>query len=213
MKKILALLGLVVCTSASTVLLAQEKNSFEIGLQSGVNVSTVILYDDEENNRREVSNVRTGLNVTLSGDYYFSQKLSLKAKVIYDQKGWHNGIISDINGNNFETNYHVDYITIPVGVSAHFGRKFNWYLNVGPYVGFLLSAKATAFNFDVKSALKNTDLGLDFAVGLKIPIANQLKLNFEFGGQGGLLNVAKSSNGDVLRNSRFNLNGGLIFSL
>jgi len=92
----------------------------------------------------------------------------------------------------------------------HFARKRNWYLNFGPYIGFLMNAEETRFNLDVKDGFNATDFGLAFGVGVKIPVSDKLKISLEYEGQSGMKNIFKESNEDVF-NSRWGLNVGVNF--
>jgi len=187
---------------------AQEKGNFEVGFNAGFNGS---LVSDENNS----SDSRSGFNVGVSGEYYFSRSWGIKAKVIYDQKGYDNSIITITdyaNGTvNYSTNYNLNYITVPVMANWHFGSKKNWYLNFGPYVGFLVNAKESRFDFDVKNAFETTDVGLAYGIGVKIPVSEYLKIFIEFDGQGGFTNIFKDPYFDNTTNSRGALNVGLNF--
>ena len=95
----------------------------------------------------------------------------------------------------------------------HFGKKRNWYLNFGPYAGFLLSAKDTEFNMDLKDFSKSVDAGLAFGIGVKIPVSSKIKILLEFDGQGGFTDIIENNQGDKIQNSRGSFNTGLVFGL
>ena len=95
----------------------------------------------------------------------------------------------------------------------HFGNKKNWYLNFGPYVGFLLDAKETQFDTDLKDYFNSTDFGLALGIGVKIPVSDKLKLFFEYEGQGGVSDIFKVNEFSRVTNSRSSLNIGLNFLL
>ncbi|MBS1530003.1 MAG: PorT family protein [Bacteroidetes bacterium] len=192
------------CLSAK----AQTAYRSEIGVNIGLNQSTVQYTGTGEN-----ADYRAGINLGISGEYYFSDRWGIKAKVIYDQKGWGNGylVLSDgtqING----VDYHLDYITIPMMANWHFGRTRNWYLDFGPYLGFLASSSETSHSADVSPLFNSTDVGIAFGIGVKIPVSNRAKLFFEYDGQGGLTNVFTQSDG-TYQNIRSSLNFGVIFPL
>lgn len=181
------------------------KGSIELGISGGLNTSTVIINDD--NNDKPAS--RAGFNLGLSGDFYFSNRWSFKAKVAYEQKGWNNPSTYE------DGNYHLNYVTVPLMANWHFGKTRNWYLNFGPYIGFLTSATATNIG-DVKPAFKSTDLGLALGIGVKFPISDNIKIHLELGGEGGFGNILKSSYntfGNSIRNSSGSLNIGFNFLL
>jgi len=203
MKKI----ALVVLLAAGFIapVTAQKKGDIEFGLNIGYNNSTVA-------DSRTTSDPGTGFNLGGSMDYYFSNSWSIKAKLIYDQKGWDNDVIQDINsGYYYPTNYNVNYLTVPVMANWHFGNKRNWYLDFGPYVGFLLNAKDTQYGTDVTSSFNSTDFGLALGIGVKVPVSNKIKLFFELDGQGGVTDIFKYNQYSEVTNSRTSLNIGINF--
>ena len=204
MKKIVY--AFVIMLGCSTFTVAQKKGDIELGFNIGYNSSTVA-------SSMVNSDTGSGINVGFAADYYFSDRWSIKTKLIYDQKGWDNGFIEDLDtGNLYTTDYNINYLTVPVMANWHFAKKRNWYLNFGPYVGFLLSAEETKFGFDVKSGFNSTDFGLAVGIGVKIPVSDKLKISFEYEGQSGVSNIFKQSDANVT-NSRSSINVGVNFVL
>ncbi len=205
MKKLfITLLTIGSCLTA----FSQEKGSFEFGGIIGFNAATV------QSGTNTNSDYRGGFNVGVSGDYFFSDRWSIKAKLTYDQKGWNKGFITNLdNGKSAQTDYKLDYVTIPVMANWHFGKTRNWYLNFGPYAGILLSAKETAYNMDLKDLVKSTDIGLALGIGVKIPVADRIKILIELDGQSGVTDIFKDNQGTSIMNSRSSLNTGLVFEL
>jgi opacity protein-like surface antigen len=183
---------------------AQGKGKLELGLNAGLNFSGV---SDNESS----SDTRYGFNLGGTADYYFSSEWSLKVRVAYDRKGWDNDIIYDENEVLHRTDYDVDYVTIPVMASWHFGPKNNWYLHAGPYIGFLTSAHDTRFDSDVKQYLNTTDAGIDFGIGVKIPVSDKIRLFIEYDGQQGFSDINKDSEIARVTNNRSALNVGINF--
>lgn len=186
---------------------AQKKGDVEFGLNIGYNSSTVSASDSYSE-----SDAGNGFNAGLAADYYFSDRWSIKAKLIYDQKGWNNGYFENTMGY-YKADYNLNYLTIPVMANWHFGQKRNWYLNFGPYAGFLLSAKESSHDTDVKDGFSNSDFGLALGIGVKIPISNKLKLSFEYEGQGGFNDIFKENDYSAVRNTRSSFNIGINFLL
>lgn len=203
MKKLVV--TMVMVFGCASVVLAQGKGDVEFGLNVGYNSSSVYSSGDS-------SDTGSGFNVGAAADYYFSDRWSIKGKMIYDQKGWNNGFIEFENGT-FTTNYNLDYLTVPVMANWHFGSKRNWYLNFGPYAGFLLSANETRFDTDVKEAFNTTDFGLALGIGVKIPVSDKVKIALEYDGQSGFSDIFKNNNGESLKNSRGSLNVGINFMM
>ncbi len=204
MKKIA--LTIIVLLGFSLTVSAQKKGDVEFGLNVGYNNSTV---SDSE----YAADSGSGFNFGGSMDYYFSNSWSIKGKLIYDQKGWDNGYIEDSDGFAYNTDFNLNYLTIPVMANWHFGNKRNWYLDFGPYMGFLLNAEEVRFNTDVTDGFNSNDFGLAFGIGVKIPLNNKLKLFFEYEGQSGFNDIFKENNYSSVTNSRSSINVGLNFLL
>ena len=203
MKKIAIAVVLILCTS---FVFSQKKKDVEFGFNIGYNSSQVSDTNDNQ------SDSGSGINIGASADYYFSDTWSIKAKLIYDQKGWDNDVIQDANsGNYYPTNFNVNYLTLPVMANWHFGNRENWYLNFGPYVGFLINAKDTNYKTNVTDAFNTTDFGLAFGIGVKLPVSDKIKVFFEYEGQGGLNDIFKNSDYSTVTNSRSSINVGINF--
>lgn len=207
MKKLIT--TLLILSGICTASFAQTKNAAEFGVNIGYNSASVTY-----SGTNETSAYTSGLNLGISGEYYFSDRWSIKGKLNYDQKGWGNGfLIIDENTEIDGINIHLNYLTIPVMANWHFGRQRNWYLNFGPYAGFLLSAKESSDSADIKDAFNTADFGLDLGIGVKIPINNNVKFIIEYDGQAGVTNVFKDSGGTSFQNVRSSFNVGLVFPL
>lgn len=202
------LLTLLLLSGLGISVQAQEKNSFEFGGHIGYNAATVSTSNNVN------SDSRNGFNITAVGNYFFSDRWSIRAKIGYDQKGWDNGYLNDLdNGESYTTDYRMNYITVPVMASWHFGKKRNWYLNLGPYLGILLNATETKFNTDLTSFINTTDIGIDLGIGVKVPVANKLKVLFELDGQAGISDLFNDNQGYRIQNSRSSINVGLVYGL
>ncbi|TJY37412.1 porin family protein [Pontimicrobium aquaticum] len=187
---------------------AQDNGDFELGLGLGLNLANVSTIDGQNN-----ASSRISFNAGVSGEYYFSDRWGLKAKLIYDSKGWADGFITDENFNTVTTDFELNYATLPIMANWHFGSNRNWYLNFGPYVGFLMNAKDSELGMDVKEGFKSTDFGFAFGIGYKFEIDDSIKLFIEYDGQSGFSDVFEENSGDTIRNGRSSFNIGALFSL
>ena len=206
MKKLffIAMISIVGLHSAN----AQQTSGFEIGGNVGVSFASLTAVDGNNS----TDNVTT-FNFAATGEYYFSDRWGLKAKLILDNKGWGNGFISDEFGNVTITDFSLSYLTIPVMANWHFGSTRKWYLNFGLYAGFLLSGEADTNGMDVSDAIQSVDIGLAFGIGYKFPIAENTFLFVEFDGQGGFTDVFENNLGDKVINGRSSFNIGVLFPL
>jgi len=204
MKKVL--LTAIMALGLVSGLSAQGKGSVEFGFGIGYNMSTA---SDSEN----TADSGSGFNAAASAEYYFSDRWGIKARLMYDQKGWNNGSINNLDtGDFYTTDFNLNYLTIPVMANWHFAKKRNWYLNFGPYVGFLLSAEETEGGLDLKDGFNNTDFGIALGIGVKIPVSDKLKVFIEYDGQSGLSDIFKESTSAV-QNARSSFNVGLNFMM
>lgn len=190
-----------------------KKGVVEYGVNLGYNMSSI------GNNANDISEEGSGFNVGLAADYFFSDRWSIKGKLIYDQKGWDNGFI-DISSfdpvnpvTRYRTDFNLNYLTVPVMANWHFGKKRNFYLNFGPYVGFLLSADETTFNTNLQEFFNSTDFGISMGIGVKIPLSDKLKISFELEEQDGFSYVFKNDLGSKGKNGRGSINVGVNFLL
>ena len=206
MKKILTTLIIIMAAFTTTTFAQQQKGDVEFGIHvgyGGSNVSSSNLVN---------SSISSAFNAGIATDFYFSNRWSLKTKLIFDQKGWGSGFLATVD-DQFITDFRLNYITLPIMANWHFGKKRNWYLNFGPYVGYLAGAKATDVSTDVKDYFHNTDFGLAAGIGTKIRLSNNLKLLIEYDDQEGLIDIFKVNSGSAVRNSRASINVGLNFIL
>lgn len=204
MKKLLVIIAVAMLGSFGAK--AQEKGNIELGAALGVNLTNV--------STGSVSgDTKVALYGGVSGEYYFSDRWGIKAKLVYDAKGWANGYLMTNFTSIATTDYKLNYVTIPVMANWHFGRNRNWYLNFGLYAGFLLSAKDSEFDMDLKDDFKGTDFGLAAGIGYKFFITDRTKIYIEYGEQVGFVDIAEENDGDALRNSRSAISVGVLFTL
>ncbi|MET0759358.1 MAG: porin family protein [Flavobacterium sp.] len=203
----LFIVALLALGFSSPTFAQQSKGDVEFGFNVGYNSSAVSNSDGEN------TKAGNGLNVGASADYYFSNRWSIKGKMIYDQKGWNDGFVESYQPtySSYTTDFNLNYLTIPVMANWHFGSKRNWYLNFGPYAGFLLSAEETARGSEVKDAFNSTDFGLAIGIGVKIPVTDKLKISLEYDDQTGFSDIFKINSGSAIRNSRGSFNIGVNF--
>jgi hypothetical protein len=195
---------LLVAVTFSATSFAQSKGTTQFGINVGINNTNVTAGNIPN------SDAHIGFNAGISLEHYFSESWSFKTRVIYDQKGWDSGYLDTGSGKNL-TNYKLNYVTVPLLANWHFGRKKNWYLDFGPYAGFLISASESAGGQDVKSFFNTFDAGFDLGIGVKFPVSQTTKFYIELNGAGGLTDIAKGNPGNAVRNTASAINVGLLF--
>jgi opacity protein-like surface antigen len=188
---------------------AQDKGDFEFGGHLGLNLANVsTIYG------QEITDARVAFNIGALGEYYFSDRWGVKMKIIYDNKGWADGFITNEDTDvTVITDFKLNYITVPVMANWHFGSRRNWYLNFGPYAGFLINAEDSELEIDVKEAFNTTEFGLAYGIGYKFSLNEKSKLFVEYDGQSGLTDIFDENGGDSVISNRSSFNLGILFIL
>jgi hypothetical protein len=111
-------------------------------------------------------------NFTFGGllEIELNKAFSVLIEPQYLQKAGIQKMVSIILNQEWNWNWQLNYIEIPILVQATFGNyAIKPYLMTGPSVGFLVSAdfEFEGERFDVKQLIKTTDFNLLFAGGLK----------------------------------------------
>ncbi|MFT3793180.1 porin family protein [Flavobacterium sp.] len=226
MKKILMAILL-----ASQFGLAQ-KGKFEFGLVGGYNTASVSSIQAPFSDQ-DVSS-RAGVNIGLSSEYHFAENWSVNLKVLYDQKGLDGYNVSfdltpESGYNQFGSfsDFDLKYLTFPVTAHWNFGKKVNFSIGAGGYVGYLLDSNADDINrisFDPLDLNGNSTLNpLDFeemdygavvSAGAKYPLTEAFRIGFEYEFQQGFSEVLQPNiYRDKHTNSRHSFNLGVYYRL
>ncbi len=178
MKKILFLLIAIYCFTS--VKAQSNKGDITIAPQIGLNLSN---YGSSEN----LSNkIRTSINAGASIEYYFSDRWSLRSGLFYDSKG------TKVNLSGDDYIDKLNYLAIPIHANWHFGSNRNWFLNFGPTLGFILSAKSDIPDgtIDIKDELASTfDFGLGAGIGYKFNVYDNTELFFQYQTFNGFISI------------------------
>jgi hypothetical protein len=133
-----------------------------------------------------INKSRLGYATGFSFEYSLISHFSLRSGLGYERKGQAQDIsFTDENGNNIGTanlksNY--DYLVLPLLGSFSTNGTIKFFVNAGPFLGFLLSQKnkvpasglfpgQTVDNYD---NTKNLDLGISLGLGIDIPLGEKL---------------------------------------
>jgi Outer membrane protein beta-barrel domain len=170
-----------------------QKNKYEIGFESGPSLIKLRPYKNYP--------ITVGFAGGFFGQININKSLSLRSNLHFDRKGYSTGKIQNttqfgqiIGTANYITNY--DYLTLPILVRANFGRKINFFVNAGPYFGYLINTRTIVqskvvqnFVSYVKYAdLAKSDIGISTGVGFYLPLISKLALSFELRNNLGLAN-------------------------
>ena len=201
MKKLLLLVVCVV-VSSMTINAQSDSGDFTLAPQIGLNLSN---YSSSENLDNKI---RVAFNAGVVAEYYFSNRWSLRSGILYDSKGTK---VED-SGQDFIDK--LNYISLPLHANWHFGSKRNWFLNFGPTLNFLASAKAETPDgeFDIDEGISSFDIGLGVGLGYKFNINENTELYLQYQGYAGFVPVIEDIDINV-QNATSAFNVGVIFKL
>jgi hypothetical protein len=235
MKKSLILL-IFFCSILYTAFAQKNKNTnkqanMEYGFLSGVNFNSV-----RKNNQNVfLKENLTNYNGVSIGAYFklsINKLFGVKVLAQYDQNGYRLGEITftDASGNDLapgNVTIKTTYLNFPVVGEFTFGSKVKYYINAGPYVGFLLSSNvitkiASNSNFngfeskEKSDSYRNTNFGISFGTGTLIPVSKKIQLHIALKNNFGLSNIAKQSifsNNSDFKTNAFSVLAGINVSL
>lgn len=198
----------------TTSSLRAQNSMFDLGLEGGPNLSTMLISSS-------IPGLDFDPNPAIYGSggfifqYNFKNFLSLKTGLSYQRKGYqiNNTFFSDVSGNVIGTgkiSSRFDYLTFPVLVKASFGKKVSFFVNAGPYVGYLLAKtdrmkmnkQETIYKDDLNySGFNRWDFGIASGVGVAIPIRTYWVISVEARNYSGLMDITKPSTTKWLTNT------------
>ncbi|MBA3681717.1 MAG: PorT family protein [Bacteroidetes bacterium] len=191
---ILILLALIFCFQNTTA----QQHKFEVGVEGGAGITSmwgnalVTKYNDP----------MIGFAYGATFQYNFPKIFSIKTNLFYERKGCvTRGTFLEPSGFTsgiFISRSNFDYLTMPVLLRANFGKKLKFFINTGPYFGYLIrqtySFKGVNFpktTSDNTTYFKNLDVGLTMGAGISIPLTKELVLSWEVRNNLGLYNISK----------------------
>ena len=170
MKKLFLTIALIGATILSI-------NAQKFGVKAGVN------FTNFDNNDEVSWNSKTGVNVGIFVEFGLSDKFYLQPELLYSTQG----AKFDEFGNELKAE--INYINFPLMLK--FKAAENFYLEAGPQIGFLTTAKTKYTEDgetevdDIKDETKSTDFDLNF--GLSYDVLDNLAIGARY--SLGLINI------------------------
>ena len=176
-----------------------QEGNFLIGIEAGPSQTSI----RNKSNSRLKSTV--GYAAGASFEYMLNKNMGLKSGLLFEQKGAKDDIMmTDIQGNNIgnlEIDIKYQYLVLPLLFAYHTGGNPDFYVNLGPYAGFLLSNMVyyedtdqyEGMKEDFTSETNSVDIGASIGVGANIPISENLKLGVDIRENLGLTNTIGDS--------------------
>jgi len=201
--------GLLILTVGETTY--GQTNKFDIGVEGSPSLTFLRGNDFIDNNHKPTIGFYGGLFF----QYNFKKVVSLRTNIAFERKG---SILkseaTDINGNplgEITTNTNFDYLTFPILARATFGKKVQYFINAGPYFGYLIKQTFVSKGDNIPTTTsdntsldKRFDTGISTGLGLSVPIKTNFAFSFEVRNNLGLYNVSAVpivNNGTIKTNS------------
>jgi hypothetical protein len=152
MKKLFATILVFSCLSST--LFAQKmhnpvKHMFTLGVLGGINIPK--LTDNSDNPLSQGYGSRLGAAFGLTSSYTLNKKFSLRADLLYSSEGGRRDGMQAFNEvasgtywyANIKNQSILNYLEIPLLAKYSFStqKAFKFYIDLGPYFGYLLNAK------------------------------------------------------------------------
>jgi hypothetical protein len=144
--------SLLIFTLLTSFFAFSQSSKIKFGFQAGLNYSnyrgyTVPTAYSQFYNESPAFAYLGGINF----EYQMKEKLSLKIELNYERKSQKaaNNIYIRQNFDdpmqeyNFTSKRHYDYLIVPILLKYNFKNKDSFYVNGGPFIGFLLQSKFT----------------------------------------------------------------------
>lgn len=161
-----------------------------------------------------------GFAAGLGAEYFLNKTLSVVANPAYERKG----SVSEFRVNGSTSNpfgtvtvrNKFDYLTLPLMLRATVGHPVAFFLNAGPYLGYLLKQENTTPE-DAPSLIKRdkatgTDFGISAGLGMRVKLGRQSALQFEMRKNQGLTNINASDEvPGTVKTDAVNLLVGFVF--
>jgi len=193
MKKIILLFVGLMFTSTALFAQSREKGTIEFIPYIGYSSSNLAGDFAEE------FDARGAFNFGAIGDYYFSDRWSIRSGLAYNSMG----------ASLLGTDLKLDYLNIPLNANWHFGGTRKWNLNFGLTPGFLM--KAEIEGEDMKDFVESFQLALSYGIGYKIEITDAFSILVDYQGLYGMTNI-NSEGGDNNVNYGSSFNAGAVFN-
>lgn len=206
MKKIviafIALLGF-------TTLQAQD---VKYGVKGGMNIANLNISGDTSPSMSSIVNLHVGA----FAEFKINTKMAFQPELIYSVQGAKYSQVVEFDGNFYDTDNTLKFSYLNVPLMFKYYPESKFYLEAGPQLGLLSSAKVKvdvvgfgSGSDDVKEFFKTVDFGMNIGLGYNFSKKVFANARYNFG----LTNVADTEPGDntKMKNSVFSISLGCYF--
>ncbi len=181
MKRNILLAFILILVVGSTV---YSQEQLTIGVKGGLNLANVSITNSSAYTYNSLTGYHAGafLLIKLS-------KIGIQPEILFSRQGTYTTFNSTFNSTDLNARY--DYINVPVIIKLYIASGINF--QVGPQVGFLVSAKDDQPNFDIngklisitsddiKDQLKSSDFSAALGLGWDAPFGLTVDARYNLG--------------------------------
>ena len=168
-----------------------------------------------------------GFSSALFLQYNLRKTFSIHTSIGFERIGTKskNGFAVDSFGNplgDAKTRTHYNYLSMPILLRASVGKKINFFVNAGPYIGILLN-QTSITKIEGGQTVKDehtkdfntVNFGATSGLGVSIPINSKFDISFEARDNLGLSNINKveGSNNAIIKTNSLSLLAGIAYKL
>ncbi len=185
--KIAKNLILIFITGLALISRSQNNNTIELGIEGGPGWAFLRSDETQYNNDRGTA---IGFLGGIAVQFNLTKNLAIKSGLAFENKGHAQKVLlTDHLGNqlgNVKWRHSLSYITVPLLFRASFGKNVPFFINAGPFAGFLIHQTGGYYLFS------RADAGLSAGLGITIPLNTKTDLTFELRNNLGLMNIGPS---------------------
>lgn len=185
-----------------------QESKIKFGIQGGLNYSSLRGYETYTND-----NPGFAYLFGISFQYQVKENLSIKADLNYERKTQKSKDVLELESDNpqnpftpgvyhFTNTAFLNYIVLPIMLKYNFSNDKSFYVNGGPFLGYLLkSGASTTLNIqglnnediDDTKYRKSLDYGISAGIGKEFKLNGNHQIYVELRENLGLANIAKSN--------------------
>ncbi len=199
---------LLIATFISLSINAQNKG-FSIGLEAGPSYPNFRdFYDENE--------FKICLNVGITTKYSINKYFSINSGIRYERKGaTFNHLTRILNEPIKENSYswNLDYLVVPLLIELNLGKKVNFLLSTGPFLGYLFNQFTYLNNEPIENTIlnhsNNFEFGISSNIGVLLEINKKLSIKIEGRNNWGISTITKCG---PLKTNSFAIITGISYS-
>ena len=180
---------------AMMAFIATSNAQVMFGAKAGLNIANINSDDNSDFGNAgglDDPSSRVGFHAGITGDVKIADSFGIGAELLYSQQGTQDE--GTFAGVDYENEFKLDYINIPILAKLYLGENFNLYGGVQP--GFVVNAKQVSTvegnetEYDLKdddgdenqfALVKDTDFSIPFGIGYRTEGGLSLDARYNLG--------------------------------